>query len=64
MPPIELSRSPVPAEAFDDYAGQWIAVREGEVVASGKSLSELDAQPEVRPDDPRFKVPEPDSHFF
>lgn len=65
MAPIaELSKSPVPPDAFEQFPGRWIAVRDGVVVADAATLDGLDANADVQATDVRFLVPESDSHFF
>lgn len=54
----------IPVDAFVEYAGKWIAIRDGEVVASADSLAELRANPDVTREDAVFVVPEPSSTFF
>jgi len=41
----------VSREALEQYAGKWIAVRDGEVIAAAESHAELRSNPEVRLDD-------------
>lgn len=63
-PVADISRSPVSADAFERFAGRWIALRDGEVIADAATLDELAANEEVQASDTRFFVPEPDSSFF
>ena len=63
-PLAELSQLPVPSDAFDRFPGRWVAVRNEMVVADAETLGELDANPNVMASDVRFRVPEPDAHFF
>jgi Family of unknown function (DUF5678) len=60
----EISRSPLPAGAIEEYAGKWIAVRDGEIVASAENLDELVANEHVRSDDAVYQVPESGSYFY
>lgn len=65
MAPIAtLSKPPVPQEAFDDYAGKWIALREGEIVADADTEGELRQDDRVMPTDALFRVPEAATHFY
>lgn len=54
----------IQTEAFEQYAGKWVAVRDGDVVAAADSLEELRANPDVRREDAVFVVPERSSSFF
>lgn len=47
----KLQRELSPNEDLTRYAGRWVAVREGRVVATAKDLSTLRAQDGVRDDD-------------
>jgi hypothetical protein len=51
-------------EALGQYAGQWVALRDGQVVAAAETLEELRENPGVRRDDAVFVVPEPTSYFY
>ncbi|HSS53207.1 MAG TPA: hypothetical protein VLK79_01030 [Gaiellales bacterium] len=63
--PVVVSRTPVPEEAFNEYAGMWIAVREGiEIVAAADSLDELRENPAIVDTDAFFHVPEAGALFF
>ena len=55
--------SPVPAGAREEYPGRWIAVREGEVVASADDLEALLADERVGAD-VLYRVPPQGSHFY
>jgi hypothetical protein len=59
-----IQQNPLSADAFEGYEGKWIAVRDGEVIASADSLQELRAEPQVTPDDAVYVVPEAPSYFF
>jgi hypothetical protein len=59
-----LSKPPVPQEAFEQYPGHWIALREGEVVADAPSEVELRADSRVESSDTLFSVPEASTHFY
>ncbi|HEX8745120.1 MAG TPA: DUF5678 domain-containing protein [Thermoleophilaceae bacterium] len=62
--PHDIAQSPLPADAGEKYAGRWIAVREGVVVADANSLEELTSDQRVRDDDAVYHVPPPHSAFF
>lgn len=59
-----LSQTPLPVEAVEHYAGKWIAVRDGEVVAAADEFEELVADERVRDTDTLYRVPEPDTYFY
>jgi hypothetical protein len=63
-PVVEISPPPVPAEAFERFPGRWVAVRDGEVVADGRTIEELESNELVAPGDTFFRVPEPNSKFL
>lgn len=54
----------IQTEAFEEYAGKWVAVRDGSVIASADSLEELRRSPDVTRDDAVFVVPDRSSSFF
>lgn len=54
----------ISTEAFEQYAGRWVAVRDGDVIAAADSLEELRANPDVSREDAVFVVPERSSSFF
>jgi len=58
------ARAPLPDGALEEYAGKWIAVREGDVVASADSYEKLRAQPNVIDDDATFHVPPATALFY
>jgi hypothetical protein len=65
MAPIAtLSKPPVPQEAFDDYAGKWIALRDGEIVADADTEDGLRQDDRVLSTDALFRVPEASTHFY
>jgi hypothetical protein len=55
--PITVSRSPVPEEAFDSYEGQWITIRDCEVVAHADTFEELTEHQNYSLSDALFRVP-------
>jgi hypothetical protein len=63
--PNTLTQQPgIAAGAFEQYAGKWVAVRDGDVIAVADSLEDLRANPDVTRKDAVFVVPEPSSSFF
>lgn len=60
----EVSLPPVPAEVFERFAGRWVALRDGAVVASARTLEELTADERVVDSDTLFRAPEPNSKFL
>ncbi len=62
--PPHVAQSALPSGVADDYAGRWIAVRAGEVIADADTLDELAADARVRDDDTLYHVPPPNSAFF
>ena len=53
----ELAVSPIPPGVEKRFAGQWVAIRNGAVVAAASNLGELSADPNVNPEDLRYLVP-------
>lgn len=56
--------SPISPDALEEYAGKWIAVRNGEVVGAADSFIELKADPEVRETDAFYRVPPSATYFY
>ena len=54
----------VPTDAFGEYAGKWVAIRGGSVIAAADSLEELRANPKVTRGDAVYVIPEQSSSFF
>lgn len=63
-PVAQVSKSPVPQEAFDDYQGRWIALRNGEIIADASTDDELRLDGRVESTDALFRVPEASTHFY
>jgi hypothetical protein len=59
-----LSQSPLSAKEAKRYAGQWIALRGGRVIASADSFRRLLADPKVKRNDAFFRVPRGDTFYF
>ena len=49
---------------LSDYAGRWVAIRDGIVVASGENVDDLFQQEAVLPTDIIMTVPEPCDQFL
>lgn len=63
-PAVEISPPPVPAEAFERFPGRWIAVRDGKIIADGRTVEDLQASSLIAPGDTFFRVPERNSKFL
>ena len=61
---VDVARSPLPAEGIEQYAGKWVALRDGEVVAAAEDFNELIENENVRADDAFYRVPEPGACFY
>lgn len=59
-----VERSPLTSEVLDEYAGRWIAIRDGAVVAAADSLPELRDNANVLRSDAVFRVPERSTYFY
>jgi hypothetical protein len=46
------------------YDGQWVAVRDGEVIANADDEKTLRSNPDVRPGDLVYPIGEPPSGFY
>lgn len=60
---VTVARSPIP-EGIEQYAGKWVVIRAGEVLAAADSFEDLVAIDGLNPDDAIYHVPERDSVFF
>lgn len=54
----------LPVDDLTPYRGQWVAVREGHVIASDLDATSLRDQPEVRDDDVLIPVPTHDEGVY
>lgn len=63
-PPITVSEPPVPAEAFEKHPGEWVAIRDGQIIAAAESVEGLEQNDAVEPTDTIFLVPDPSTHFY
>lgn len=59
----EVARSPLP-EGIEQYAGKWIALRDGQVVASADDFNDLIANPDVLSGDAFYRVPVGGACFY
>jgi Family of unknown function (DUF5678) len=59
-----VAAPPIPREAFEQYPGQWVAVRGTTVIAGADTLEELTRKPEVNDTDTLAHVPDPSTHFY
>jgi hypothetical protein len=55
---------PLPADDLEHFTGNWVAVREGRVVAHNPDPEALRADPAVQEGDDIFPVGEPPSGFY
>jgi hypothetical protein len=60
---VEVARSPLPADV-DQYAGKWVALRNGEVVAAADTLDGLVANEDVLSSDVFYRVPEAGACYY
>jgi hypothetical protein len=65
-PETELveERPALPEDDLEHYTGEWVAMREGRVVAHNPDEQALRADPAVQPGDDVFPVGEPPSGFY
>jgi hypothetical protein len=52
----EIALSPIPAEAYENYRGRWVAIRDRRVVAADDDYDALAANPKVEQEDVLFHV--------
>jgi Family of unknown function (DUF5678) len=60
---VQVARSPLP-DGVERYAGRWIAIRGGEVVADAATLDALIQDERVEKTDVLYRVPERGSNFY
>jgi uncharacterized protein DUF5678 len=60
----EGEESSLPEGDLEHYTGQWVAVRDGVVVASAPDEAALRADPAVRDRDDVYPIGEPPSGFY
>jgi hypothetical protein len=54
----------LPEDDLEHYGGQWVALRDGTLVAHAPDLEALQADPAVLPTDDVFPVGDPPSGFY
>lgn len=59
-----IHQDPKVLEDLTPYAGSWVAIRNGKVVASGLESVELRDHPDVREDDLLMPVPDGATGIF
>jgi hypothetical protein len=64
LPLFTVFESPIPPDLTDEYAGRWVAIRDGEVVGSDDELEDLVRQDGVREDDLLYRVPHISAAFY
>jgi hypothetical protein len=60
---VDVAQSPLP-EGVERYAGEWIALRDGEVIAHAETLEALTQDESVVDTDVLYRVPERGSFFY
>ncbi len=60
----EAGERELPPDDLEHYTGEWVALRDGVVVAHDPDPEHLRANPEVRETDDIFPVGEPPSGFY
>ncbi|MDX6566805.1 MAG: hypothetical protein QOE10_2467, partial [Gaiellales bacterium] len=61
---LEADERALPEDDLEHYTGQWVAVRDGTVVAHDADPAALQANPAVLPTDDVFPVGDPPSGFY
>ena len=64
MPRFNVYESPIPEHLTDEYAGRWVAIRDGEVVGASETLDALVRQDAVHEDDLLYRVPPASVAFY
>ena len=59
----DIARSPLP-DGIEQYAGMWVAIRGGKVVASAETVEDLFEGDNVLTTDVLYRVPERGSYFY
>jgi Family of unknown function (DUF5678) len=60
----EDEKSSLPEGDLEHYTGQWVAVRDGRVVAAAADEEALRADPAVREGDDVYPIGDPPSGFY
>jgi hypothetical protein len=58
------ARPPVPDEAFEKYQNQWVAIRNGKVVAAADDFDQLVAHPAIEREDALYHVPSSATYYY
>jgi hypothetical protein len=61
---VEDERPALPEDDLEHYTGEWVAMREGRVVAHDPDPDKLREDPAVREGDDIFPVGDPPSGFY
>jgi hypothetical protein len=61
---VTVSLPPIPDQVFIEYSGQWVALRNREVVAHADNLDELHKKLEIEESDVLFHVPAQIPHYY
>ena len=62
---MAVAQAPLPTEAFEKYAGQWVAIRDGKVVAASEDFDSLVQDERVDKEaDILCHVPRSSTYFF
>lgn len=64
MTATKLAQAPLSQGALEKFAGMWVAVRNGDVIAAADVYDELKANDNVRDDDATYHVPPAASLFY
>jgi hypothetical protein len=64
MSTVDHSAAKAQSQSLDDYDGQWVAVRNGLVVAHAPDEEALRHEPGVRDDDLLYPIGDPASGFY
>lgn len=64
MTPTSMAQPPLSEEAAEKFAGKWVAVRNGTVIAAADSFEQLQADESVTETDATYHVPSSSSLFY
>ena len=60
----DQEQAALPEDDLEHYSGEWVAMRDGKVVAHHPQLEELQTNPDVLPADDVFPIGEPPAGFY
>jgi Family of unknown function (DUF5678) len=64
-PELEVPEEPqLGPDDLEHYTGEWVAMRDGRVIAHDPDLEQLRLNPEVRETDDVFPIGDPPSGFY